>query len=1293
MQSSFQAEESTLLHRSSLILKRDIKDTPGLSCTWPPTSEDLNISTSENVIPPSLFNFLAYITNTTTSTGIFPNSFLPTNSESERRKLLSICQDVISLASHGHKLTPKSLALGLSTRHISGSKLLVRILSGLGHCSSRDSVVRLETSLALSEAEHGLPKGTVCKIFTILVWDNIDFEEETPSGSGTTHHTNGIIIQPINLENVSSQLPPQCSSQGISQQPISTPISTPLSNQKISKRQRLFDSPRDPLSSYLPRSRKGPSEEYAYTANSVSSLLESIKHTPITLFENTKAKLYFEYLILKYSTQQDRNLPSYPGFNMHLSNSILFKSKIGYLPTIPASPTQMDTVQTIGDRSLEIVERLGLQYVVLVFDQAVYCKFQEIRLGNSDWEKKFIVRLGEFHDILSFCGVIGKRFGSAGLTDILVESGILAQGSVNGVINGKKYNRALRCHRILSEALFMLLFDNFFDSIDDEVLSSFQSTIQDLKDAYEEGQSLDQFYRIAESASFLQLQSHFNEFIKKHCEENPTFALWCSYLHMTGLLFNFVHATRTSDWNLHLSVLQEMLPYYAAYDRIHYTRWLPIYLIEMSNLSKTHPECYDEIKKKGFWTAKRTMKPYTSLACDQTIEQTLNKDSKSKGGIVGFTLSPEAVDRWTHARSSRASILQKTEEMAGIGGIEKTQKYLRKSNIDRYNADVAKLVQTISTMINPFDTLSATSDLICISSGVKAQPNITNDYASAVSVGNGKITAFLKALVETQDYSTRIPHCNLKTFSDNNKRSGKIVPPKQSKLRDDRKLFGRMMIAARKRPYDFKEYICNPSGTTPLALSNADNTLCKTSKVLLLLKLQEDVGLIEHQMELSQKLPNSALILDGMAELHQLTLPLPKTFKELSTMLQSKIVSKATRHGCKEVHFVVDRYLDTSIKSNERQNRSSKYQGAASIKIYGGHQHVPRQWKKFLAVADNKTALLQFIFDSWSKEESDVKIYTTFDVKCKKLMVGNQSEELVPSLECDHEEADTRLLLHALHASSTCDNIIICSPDTDVAVITLALCDHFATKRLFFLTGSGKHKRMLDLTKMQNSLTRKVGSALIGLHCFTGCDSVSAFYGKGKVKAYTLMISNPIYIDMFIELGKEFYVADSSSLFTQLQEFVCELYGDHGNDVNESRYRLFCRSSGAEETLPPNKSALLQHAKRACYQAAIYKRALISKMNCPSPVGYGWNINSDLQLQINWFSGTTTADLLKIVTCKCKTGCKTKRCVCKSHSLLCTELCQCATCENVEETHQNQAEESDDSSDSDSDEDDVSQLQ
>lgn len=30
---------------------------------------------------------------------------------------------------------------------------------------------------------------------TVIVWDNIDFGEETTNGAGTTHHTNGIMVQ------------------------------------------------------------------------------------------------------------------------------------------------------------------------------------------------------------------------------------------------------------------------------------------------------------------------------------------------------------------------------------------------------------------------------------------------------------------------------------------------------------------------------------------------------------------------------------------------------------------------------------------------------------------------------------------------------------------------------------------------------------------------------------------------------------------------------------------------------------------------------------------------------------------------------------------------------------------------------------------------------------------------------------------------------------------------------------------------------------------------------------------
>ena len=41
------------------------------------------------------------------------------------------------------------------------------------------------------------PNGFCPKVFTVAVWDNIDWDEETVSGSGTAHHTNGILVQPF----------------------------------------------------------------------------------------------------------------------------------------------------------------------------------------------------------------------------------------------------------------------------------------------------------------------------------------------------------------------------------------------------------------------------------------------------------------------------------------------------------------------------------------------------------------------------------------------------------------------------------------------------------------------------------------------------------------------------------------------------------------------------------------------------------------------------------------------------------------------------------------------------------------------------------------------------------------------------------------------------------------------------------------------------------------------------------------------------------------------------------------
>ena len=45
--------------------------------------------------------------------------------------------------------------------------------------------------------------------------------------------------------------------------------------------------------------------------------------------------------------------------------------------------------------------------------------------------------MGTFNTICTFLAVIGKRFGEAGLRDLAVESGVIADGSIAGILDTK----------------------------------------------------------------------------------------------------------------------------------------------------------------------------------------------------------------------------------------------------------------------------------------------------------------------------------------------------------------------------------------------------------------------------------------------------------------------------------------------------------------------------------------------------------------------------------------------------------------------------------------------------------------------------------------------------------------------------------------------------------------------------------------------------------------------------------------------------------------------------------------
>jgi hypothetical protein len=104
---------------------------------------------------------------------------------------------------------------------------------------------------------------------------------------------------------------------------------------------------------------------------------------------------------------------------------------------------------------------------------------------------------------------------------------------------------------------------------------------------------------------------------------------------MVLLLLQFVKAERTGNWKLHLSATAAMVPHFFSMDRVNYARWLPVYLSDMNMLESHHPEVYQEFMA-GSHSVSHLKQPFAQVWPDMALEQSINLDSKSKGGIIGM---------------------------------------------------------------------------------------------------------------------------------------------------------------------------------------------------------------------------------------------------------------------------------------------------------------------------------------------------------------------------------------------------------------------------------------------------------------------------------------------------------------------------------------------------------------------------------------------------------------------------------------------------------------------------------
>ncbi len=595
---------------------------------------------------------------------------------------------------------------------------------------------------------------------------------------------------------------------------------------------------------------------------------------------------------------------------------------------------------------------------------------------------------------------------------------------------------------------------------------------------------------------------------------------------------------------------------------------------------------------------------------------------------------------------------------------------LSPKRIAKDEENVSAMVEILEkSWINPFST--GASDIVSISTGKAATPAVANDLLRAEIVGKKAYEDFISQRLQSSDVDFHAPikKLNLKTFKTMAMSKTSKCGNKEIILKADNRLFGKMILIANNRELNLENVLNHPLGPLPWSLANGDGSMKKTAKARLAKKLEALIN----PAEVIEK--PSACIIDAMSVVQKCPGE-GKTFAQIGKDVLNTCLTNG--HHSQRIDIVFDVYKENSIKIGEREKRGSS--DGIMYKVLKPDSKVT-QWRRFLACTESKILLIDFFLSYWQMAEctslmKNKEIYVTNKGKCFKISKEGTVE--AHHLRCDHEEADTRMLLHANSVAQKA-TVVVCD-DADVLAIILAVCNQIRTK-LYLKCGTKARERYIDVNKLASVLNAKSPdrcAALLGFHAFTGCDSVSAFAGQGKVGPLKLLDEQEFETAMK-DLGSQWEIAPKT--LEGLEKFVCRMYSSKSkvSKVNELRYHIFKAKKGDVESgqLPPCNDTFVQHALRANYQAAIWRRCLENFPEIPLARYHGWTME-DGHLTIKWMSGKPAPQaVLQLLACACKKECQPSTCQCIINKLKCTDACTCNdACANMYEEEDNVHDES-----------------
>jgi hypothetical protein len=1105
--------------------------------------------------------------------------------------------------------TPLPVYVGLKVHALTRQRQLIDCLFALGVCDSYDRIMDITSALGNHVCEYYQQIDVVCPPqlkpgrFLTSAADNIDHNPSSSTSTGSFHGTGLSLFQNI------------------------------VSDTVFGEDDRGFTKDIGPITGQ----RKMTELPFSYTNVKPTSLRAGNVYVPdchgelVPNSDNMVEHTESEYNWLCHVQRSHANdFPpeaniSWAAYHASLlPEPDILPSINAMLPLFPdeaCSPTMMRHCFEVVQAAVQHIN--PGQIPVISVDQPLFAKGKLLQWSTDTQytEENIILLLGGLHTELTSYKVLGHWLEGSGWVEALLEAKLASSGVADSFLKASHISRTRHAHQVTACTLFILL-----------------------KKAYNEYVS---------NNPEEDVQIGFDDWCTQRKTESPQFLFWFTCLELELLVFSFVRSLRTGNFDLYLSTITKLTPWFFSLNHTNYARWMPIHVRDMCSLDTSHPDVAREFRTGKFVMAKSQRK-FSLIAIDHGHEQN-NGTMKEDGGIIGLTQDSEALLRWAVAGPElvrvisefESSIIGKTEESTSTNHHEQT-----KASQKRFATQVTNLVGVMEGLGNPFEEESA--DLIRLHSRDIMAQDAVECLTTIKFRGQEQYNMFLKERLKdrTKPITDPITRNKVVLFNEVSKKVKTKSQENVTLLKSESSLFARLYVACQTRHGDLDNFFSHENQPFPPSLSSYGQ--------LRQGKKSDLMGCLERLTQSTAEVkPNTDVtVLDGAVLVNILRPEGCKTFADYASKVFVPYIKSQQSHTCR-VDIVWDQYFDNSLKAHTRETRATGPSQRRRVEL---SSPVPKNWQQFLRVNENKVELFKLLNN---------ELTTTATANTELILTDGPGIICIPVRDsgnlapCNHEEADSRIMVHVADAVLRGFNkFLVRTVDTDVVVLAVAAVQELGLIEIWIAFGTGKDFRYVPVHEIAASLGPRKSLALPMFHAFTGCDTVSHFAQVGKTTAWKVWESCVEATNAFYEINNAPQQI-TEEVSTALEHFTILLYDRSGTStsINETRKLLFTKKGRQMVNLPPSKAALQQHIRRAALQGGYYWGSVTERnRQLPSPSDWGWK-NPDKWEPLWTDLPEASISCQELLHCRCRTLCT--NCKCKRAQLKCTAYCTCGgDCEN-----------------------------